>query len=350
MKTNGAHRLAREELHEALEQVLSGYFNAPRRIGNLRRRKSAYASSSTIENLHIELKRGPRLDLVLKDLSPAAQLPGARKVRPQFLYQPMRELETYRKILHPGRLGTAICYGAIDHAEVQIYWLFLERVRGPLLWQTGRSETWDQAARWLARLHSEFDIRRWPRKHSRLPELVPYDKTFFSTWMIRAEQFLPHRNGHSGFHTTHALRRSFSRFAARYDRVIDRLLQLPRSLIHGEFFPSNVILRPNGEEPEICPIDWELAAIGPGLIDLAALTLGGWTEEQKRRLVEAYRDALPRHNGWPPAMPELIELVEYCQLHIAVQWLGWAGEWSPPQRHAQNWLHEACRLAEKLGV
>src|SRR3974377_2264855 len=143
MKTNGngRHRLAPEELHDTLEEVLTGYFKAPRRIGNLRRRASAYASSSTIENLRVELRCGPRLDLVLKDLSPASQLPGARQVRPQFLYQPLRELETYRKVLHPRKLGTAICYGAIDHAEVQIYLLFLERVRGPLLWQTGRQET-----------------------------------------------------------------------------------------------------------------------------------------------------------------------------------------------------------------
>src|SRR6266853_1134112 len=161
MKTNGRHTLAREELHQALEQVLSRYFKAPSRIGNLRRRTSAYSSSSTIENLDVRLERGARLHLVLKDLSPASQLPGARNVRPQFLYHPLRELETYRKILHPRKLGTAICYGAIDHAEVQIYLLFLERVRGPLLWQTGRQETWDEAARWLARLHTEFNTESW---------------------------------------------------------------------------------------------------------------------------------------------------------------------------------------------
>ncbi len=97
-------------------------------------------------------------------------------------------------------------------------------------------------------------------------------------------------------------------------------------------------------------MDWELAAIGPGLIDLAALTSGGWTSDQKHRLVAAYRDALPRNNGWPPSMPELMEAVEYCQLHLAVQWLGWAADWSPPKRHTQNWLRVACRLADKLGL
>jgi len=224
MKTNGVHRLAREELHEALEQVLSKYFKAPLRVGNLRRRTSAYSSSSTIENLDVQLDRGPRLDLVLKDLSPASQLPGARNVRPPFLYQPLRELETYRKLLHPRKLGTAFCYGAIDHADVQIYWLFLERVRGPLLWQTGRQETWDQAARWLARLHTEFDTLSW-RNGARLPQLVPYDQQFFRTWMNRAEQFLPHQNGFNGFHSSRTLRRTFGRLASRYDRVVDRLLQ-----------------------------------------------------------------------------------------------------------------------------
>jgi len=31
-----------------------------------------------------------------------------------------------------------------------------------------------------------------------------------------------------------------------------------------------------------------------------------------------------------------------------VRWLGWSPQWSPPPEHAQDWLHEALSLAEKL--
>jgi thiamine kinase-like enzyme len=101
---------------------------------------------------------------------------------------------------------------------------------------------------------------------------------------------------------------------------------------------------------EICPVDWEVAALAPGLIDLAALTLGDWTDEKREKMVIAYREALESRNGWPPSLPELVEGVEYSQLHIAVQLLGWASDWLPPERHTQNWLQEALRLADKLGV
>src|SRR5438046_2445835 len=135
MRTATPSRVPRDELQQALEQVMSEHFKTPRRLKLLRRRLSAYSSSCTIENLEVTLDRGQKLSLVLKDLSPVSRLAAARKVRPPFLYEPRRELETYRKILRPGEHGTAICYGAIESVERQRYWLFLERVKGPLLWQ-----------------------------------------------------------------------------------------------------------------------------------------------------------------------------------------------------------------------
>ena len=67
-------------------------------------------------------------------------------------------------------------------------------------------------------------------------------------------------------------------------------------------------------------------------------------------LVKAYRDALEPCNGWPPSMPELMEAVDYCHLHLSVQLLGWSSDWSPPEKHYQNWLGEAFRLAGSLGL
>ncbi len=38
----------------------------------------------------------------------------------------------------------------------------------------------------------------------------------------------------------------------------------------------------------------------------------------------------------------------YFRLYIAVQWLGWSRDWSPPAEHAHDWLSEALSLAEEL--
>lgn len=335
-----------EELCEELERMLSEHFGGHRRIQRLRRRRSNYASSYRIENLEVQLDDGKRLSLVFKDLSAGSLLKEARDVRPSFLYRPQREIETYRSVLDPEQLGTAICYGATQRLEVERYWLVLERVKGPLLWQIGRIESWKRAAHWLARLHSRFSNGH-RRPVPDLPEsLVRYDQEYYRRWMERARRFLSERSDlldpelHDGL----------ERLASNYEQVVARLLSLPQTLIHGEFYPSNVILRGGAVEKRVCPIDWEVAAIGPGLMDLAALSSGNWTAEQKQVLVRAYRDRLEPSHGWPPPMKELSGLVEHCQLHLAVQWLGWAPDWTPPRNHGQNWLQEAVGLSKRLGI
>jgi hypothetical protein len=337
-------RVSGGELLDAVHTVLTPHFRALRRIKSLRRRRSAYSSSSTLENLDVQLDTGKRLRLVFKDLSPRSQLITARQVRPLFLYQPRREIEIYRRILDSRKLDTPLFYGAIEDPEQERYWLFLERVDGPLLWQRGRLDLWEQAARWLARFHSEFAAAS--SDEPSLDHVLSYDERLFSVWLTRAENFLSQKYAARSPH----LWRRFYNVTNRYDEVIKRLLELPTTFIHGEFFPSNIILRETSRGWRICPVDWEIAALGPGLIDLAALTAGNWTREQKTKLVRAYSDALEPCNGWPPAMPELMEAVDYCHLHLSMQLLGWSSDWSPPERHYQNWLGEAFRLAGSLGL
>jgi thiamine kinase-like enzyme len=92
----------------------------------------------------------------------------------------------------------------------------------------------------------------------------------------------------------------------------------------------------------IAPVDWEMAAIGPGLVDVAALT-AGWGPEQRRELVDAYRDEI---GGDTETGME--EALACSRLHLAMQWLGWSPGWSPPPEHRRDWLGEALRAAEEL--
>jgi len=70
----------------------------------------------------------------------------------------------------------------------------------------------------------------------------------------------------------------------------------------------------------------------PGLIDLAALTSGDWTEEKKEYDGDRF---IARHwcqgKAGPPSMDDLMEGIDYCQLHLSIQLLGWAFDWSPPR-------------------
>ena len=128
------------------------------------------------------------------------------------------------------------------------------------------------------------------------------------------------------------------------------MLELPTTLIHGEFYASNIVINDSENPPRVCPIDWERAAIGPGLIDLAALTAGNWSEQFKVEMAMAYRDELLCAGSYSPSMHELLRGVNLCRLHLAVQWLGWSADWTPPKDHRQDWLAEAVYAASQLSI
>jgi len=281
-----------------MKQVLEPMLGSIRQI---ERRPCPYYSSYHIEELDVTLTNGTQVPVIFKDMTLLAE---ARQVKPSFLYDPLREIEVYRDVLAPRALNTAKFLGAVTKNGRN--WLFLERVTGDLLWQVGDVAVWRAVARWLARLH---------RTSANSPRLFRYDRAYYRQWMERAAAFHP----------------AAGDLAPAYDRAVERLLQLPVTFIHGEFYASNVLVQGN----RICPIDWEMAALGPGLMDLAALTSGEWAAAQSAELVRAYGGA------------DTVAL-DACRLHLAVRWLGWSKEWTPPREHAQDWLKEAQSLAAKV--
>jgi hypothetical protein len=341
-------RLARTaQLRAALDETLDGLLRTSCRVRKLARRFSNYSSSSPIEELDVQLDDGTALELVFKDLSTRARLQHARRVRPAFLYAPCREIDVYRTILEPSRLGTATWFGSVVERRTRRHWLFLERVSGALLWQVGEFFVWEQVARWLAALHSRFAGPGSTLTPEQAAHLLNYDRDFYGVWIQRAKMFA--RRAESRWRPR-AHRQRIAWLASRYDVVVEQLAALPVTLIHGDFYPSNVLIATRRDRPRICPVDWELAAIGPGLIDLAALTAGKWTDEQRAALVTAYLAALKPCHGWPPARDEFMTALEYCRLHLGVQMLGWSERWSPPAAHTQDWLGEAMQSAERLGL
>lgn len=282
-----------------------------RPVAMFRRRAWEYHSSHAMQELDVEFADGTTCAMLFKNLAPRMQLEEAARTRPEFLYEPKREIEVYRDVLANADLDTPRYYGSkIDEwKEEPCYWLFLERLSNAIpLWQC-ELDQWPAAARWLKRLHE--------RKFTQLPaSLIRYDENFYWQWMERAANF-----------------RSEARaIAHRYAKVVERLTKLPTTFIHGEFYPSNILVQ-NGR---IRPVDWETAAIGPALMDLAALCAGRFDDERRREIATIYGADTDTLND--------------CRLHLAIQWLGWSNEWTPPKEHAQNWLAEALELAAKVGA
>ena len=325
------------ELRQALEHCLSEHFGVERSVARLSRRPSAYATSAPIEELDVSFEDGSSLALVFKALGDVALSDTARRAKPAFLREPLREMSVYRQILQTEWLGTATYYGAVIDGARDRFWLFLERVPGVGLYQVGEMEIWKDAARWLARLHSNFGpgIESWKKE----APLLRYDAALYRVWLDRARSFMGPREEGGHF---------LGWLAERYDRVVERLSALPVTFLHGEFYASNVLADTSGGQTRVCPVDWEMAAAGPGLIDLAALVTGGWSEEARMSLARAYHEALDPVPAEPAAWDDFVYSLGLCRLHLAIQWLGWSQDWSPPPEHTHDWLTEAIGLAKAL--
>jgi hypothetical protein len=320
------------ELTAALEDILLSEHDSGGRITGLNRQPSQYSSSFSIELLEVTLQNGKTLPIVFKDLSKTNMLKESREIRHQLLYNPDREISVYRSILSDSNLNTAKHYGSVVNKDRDRYWLFIEKVPGPEIYQVGEFEIWSQVARWLAVLHARFE-NQVEDLRGKAP-LLSYDRDYYQLWPLRAVAFSRHKS--ADFRVT------LEKLLTRYERVIDRLVQLPMTLLHGDFYASNILVQHQGHRTRICPVDWDMAAIGPGYIDLAALISGQWKESERDALIKAYL-------GPKPPNDSRIN-ISCCQLHIAIQWLGWSPEWRPPQEHQQDWIRQAANLAESLNL
>jgi len=307
------------------------------------RRPSRYATSATLEDVDAHLDSGEVLHLTLKDMSKQALLDGARATKPDFLYDPRREIETYRTLLADGDLGTAACFGAVAEEQTGRYWLLLERVPGLELYQLGELYWRERAAASLARLHGRL-ASRLKSMGQAMPLLLVHDRRFYALWMRRAQRFVVETDGGRRSATAIAW------LAARHDSLVERLLELPVGPIHGEFYDSNVLVQKTASGVRVCPVDWEMAALGPGLTDLAALTSGDCSEGDRTAVALAYRRALVPRRGWPRDEGGFLRALDCCRLQLCLQWLGWSPRWAPPPEHARDWLGEAVALAEKLDI
>lgn len=349
MPSTNSQPIARTELEPALRRIVARNFEKNRRIREWHRRVSPYSSSCTVTRIRLKLTgrgRGHGFQMALKDLTPGSQLPTARRVRPGFLYDPDRELAAYEHILNPLNLGTARFFGAEISTDPPRRWLFLEWVHGPLLWQMGRLHHWQQAAVWLARFHHEVSRLPGLGRSLRLVRPLRYDHRAYTHWVERAESVLRD----TLLRQDRSAAKRFSRVVRRYDRVIENLCRAPQTLVHGEFYPANVLMRWTGQHHRPCPIDWELTGWATGVLDLAALCAGEWDVADKRKIIQAYHSACSDYRDRRPGLPELNESVMCAQLHLCFRQLGWAVRWRPQGQTDRAWLAQALDLADQLGL
>ena len=315
---------------EELFRVLAPAYSE-RVIRSIDARPFEYATSFRLTIVSVDLDHGECDVLVMKDLNPANMLPGARRHRAGRATSPRREIDAYRHVLAPVGIGPRCIATVVDPTRPR-YWLFIEKIAGVELWQVGDLAVWAAVASWLGDTHRSFagrqaHLSRW------LPVL---DKDWFGAWHRRAVAAL----GESADPRARELRTVLDRGGVA-GRLDEQLAAMPSTLAHGELYPSNVMIVSEVDacagNVRVVPIDWETAALGPPMLDLAALSTG-WDAPTRTRLGEAYG---------PTFDPSALEC---CRLHLALRWIAVSAGWNPPASHRQDWIGEALQIVHEVAA
>jgi thiamine kinase-like enzyme len=320
----GETRLMAQTLQEGLARV----WGRAVRIRGLRRAFLESSSSFRTERLRVSFERGKPLTVFFKDLNPENQLEKARTVRESGLEPSHRELQMYQSVLSPERFGTLRLYAFRWEPEHGRCWAFLEDGGRTVLRNDRHMPLWTAAARWAARFHATT---------SDLPEaqtafLPRYDEAHYRRSAERVRSILPGLEPRE--------RESLNRGLECYASCIDRLSALPRCVIHGQFFGKNIMVRRGPAAPRIVVIDWETAALGPGLVDLVSLTSGKWTREQRQAIWAAYFDAYTAETEQPIDWESFCRDVTAVTLFHALEWLAWWGHHRSLSRHFARFIRE----------
>lgn len=302
----------------------------------LRREASPFATSARLWDLQVTISDGTALALIHKESGRQARLQGAPRSMPAFLYDPRREIDVYERLLAPSSLDTPRLYASVVQPSRGRYWMFLERASGIQLRWAVEPAAWHRTAAWLARAHATLESNAERSGSS----LVAHDARYYRRWLRRA-QILTER-------TDPNRRTRLAWLGIHYDRLVEVLVGLPRTVIHGEFYPSNILVDESTPDGRITVVDWEMAALGPAVTDLASLTGGRVTPPEREAILAAYRNAVPSDTA---DRPEWLgpEALACARLHFCVQWMGWSRDWSPPAEQRHDWLAEAVELGEMMG-
>lgn len=209
--------------------------------------RSAFKGSSTFpaEVINCKLPNGQLVTLFGKYL--AGLGPNNHGHRGGVEY----EIRIYDELLRKLPLPKAGFWGKCYFDEMNETLLLMDFLEGSYSLKGNPDVTlYMNAASWIAGMHNFFE--------NNVPSFVKvYDKDYYTVWLNRME------NQPAILASQPWLKEVITFFHNR----IDILLDAPQTLIHGEYYSKNILIR----DRVIYPVDWESAAYAPGEIDLASI-------------------------------------------------------------------------------
>lgn len=240
------------------------------------------------------------------------------------------EAEVYRRLLQRLPVSTPKFYGAYTDVGTGGTWLVLEYMEGGVrLDDAPDPGAMRLASRWIGQFHAAHEEARASAVSAAF--IKAYDAAYYVGWARRTS--LLAGDLHQRFPwLKHVCR--------RFEEFVPALLETPQTIIHGEFYPHNIIYR----DGYVYPVDWESAALGVGHIDLASLT-DDWPLQAVRDCEVEYQRA-----RWPKGAPAGFErILDAARLYWSFRWLGDRPDWTTDE--GCLWRFQQLRSAsERLGL
>jgi phosphotransferase family enzyme len=310
-------------LRRCLERVLPN-------IVHIDQARAACATSHPCNQLTVRLGDGREVKLFLKEFAARAWSGGQDQEQEGPLRRAERERTVYRHLLAGAGLGTARYYGAfVDEGQRRLV-LVLEFVDGVRL-RGCPLDAWVAAARWLGRMQA-YGARHpehWPASNV----LLRHDANFFQARAQGAaravSQVAPHLAGR------------LAGVLKDYGRLVDVMARQPRTVVHGSYRPQNVVV--NAVTRRVCPVDWERAALGAPLYDLAFVS-DGFRPPDRDRLWDAYLGAAGDARRPARDREEMRYLVDCFRLHKVLKSLSEANDKNFPEATVAKLVGQAEEL------
>ena len=234
---------------------------------------------------------------------------------------PRYEAEVYRRVLAPLRTSAPRFHASNTDPTTGETTLLIDYIADATTLKHAELETVLQAARWIGAFHQSNESRVSALRGA----ITEYDAAYYLGWVRRTLALT--RNLHLPW--LPAVCRCF-------EDVIRELLAASPTIIHGEYFPTNILV--SGKL--IAPVDWESAAIAAGEIDLVTLAQG-WGDQAREALVAEYRFA-----RWGEEVPTGFERrLAIADLYLLFRWFE---DFDFADR--EEWFLIARQLGERLGA
>lgn len=249
----------------------------------------------------------------------------------------LREVGVYRSLAQQLPVQTPALVAADSNGS----WLVTEAIAADLTPDRWTADDYARAIRTMAALHERFwDLSDDLSVYSWLTRPLSNDFEIYVLAAVTAMEKMMVDNRHQLLTGSLEALTGLGQLLSQVEAVAQKLRAQPPTLVHGDFHPGNLLLQ---IEDEVFVFDWQLAGVGPGVLDLVTFVNACFWERSMlpvtaEGLTNLYREEMHRRVGISWKDDEWVELLDQARMWCFIQeMLGWAAN-ATPQEFAE---HEA---------